>query len=251
MLNEIKPGQNLCDAFCGVGPLAVRVAKKEAIRLKNKFNSIINDKNKNVDDIKIDDYKPNSVVLANDLNPDCYYYLIKNVKSNKINQTLTHYNKTTDKSSKIEIPTTNIHCFNMDAREFIRSCIEQLKSYKKEECNFDDKFPQEPVRVDVIYMNLPKDALEFLDVFYGLFNGCKPEYYSKEKNNLPIVYVYCFANELNAEEDIINRIRTSLNYDKFSKSDIINIHIIKDISPKKYMYCVTFRIPIEVGFALK
>lgn len=46
MLTKFKNGDVLCDMFCGVGPLAIRAAK---IGVK---------------------------VLANDLNPDCYTYLI-------------------------------------------------------------------------------------------------------------------------------------------------------------------------------
>ena len=45
----IKPGEILCDAFCGIGPFSIRAAKKG---------------------IK---------VFANDLNPDCYKYLLLNI----------------------------------------------------------------------------------------------------------------------------------------------------------------------------
>lgn len=56
VINEFfKPGDILCDMFCGIGPLSVRAAK--------------------VKDIK---------VLANDLNPDCYHYLRKNIAQNKV-----------------------------------------------------------------------------------------------------------------------------------------------------------------------
>lgn len=50
----IKPGQLLADIFCGVGPLAVRAAKKGVY------------------------------VIANDLNPECYKYLLINAKENKV-----------------------------------------------------------------------------------------------------------------------------------------------------------------------
>ncbi len=45
MLAKFKEGETLCDMFCGVGPLAIRAARKG---LK---------------------------VIANDLNPECYLYL--------------------------------------------------------------------------------------------------------------------------------------------------------------------------------
>ncbi len=238
MLKEIKPGEVLCDAFCGIGPLSVRLAKQDFSNCEsynNKTNKEVKIKESNFNQKNKEAKKKTNKVLANDLNPDCYYYLTKNVKLNKLNE------KDDD---------VNIYCFNMDAREFIKSCINQLKSNssQEEESNFDGKFPNKPLKVDIIYMNLPKDALEFLDVFKGLFNGCKPEFYEKGKNNLPIVYVYCFAKEISAKQEIIERMRKSLDYEGFNESHIIKIHNIKDVSPKKFMFCVSFRIPEEIGF---
>ena len=54
LLKMIKPGQFLADIMCGVGPLAVRAAKKGV------------------------------KVMANDLNPECYKYLEINSKLNKV-----------------------------------------------------------------------------------------------------------------------------------------------------------------------
>lgn len=54
VLELIKPRELLLDLFCGVGPLTVRAAKKGAY------------------------------VIANDLNPSCYDYLVKNCKANGV-----------------------------------------------------------------------------------------------------------------------------------------------------------------------
>jgi len=54
MLKKFKKGETLCDMFCGVGPLAIRAAKMGV------------------------------KVLANDLNPDCYKYLLQNINKNKV-----------------------------------------------------------------------------------------------------------------------------------------------------------------------
>lgn len=167
-------------------------------------------------------------VLANDLNPDCYKALIKNSAINK-----------TEK---------NMVCFNMDAREFIRICVGRAKIHKDNDENFDSKFPED-FRIDHFYMNLPKDALEFLDVFEGLFVGTKPTIY--DPNSLPIVHVYCFAKESNSEEEIIGRARKSLNLDEDLKDYIVGIYNIRDISPRKYMYCLSFRIPPKVAYSIK
>ena len=196
LLKILKKGETLCDAFCGVGPLSIRAAKQG-----------IN-------------------VLANDLNPDCYKYLVINSEKNKVSK--------------------NISCFNMDAREFIRICISRSKVIKNEDDNFDDKFPEDK-RIDHIYMNLPKDALEFLDVFYGLFNGTKKSIY--DKDNLPTIHVYCFAKESNATEEILSRARETMKYNNFgvNKNDYI-LHNIRDISPRKYMFCLSFKLPEEVAY---
>ena len=51
----IKKGETICDMFCGIGPFAIKAAKKKQCR-----------------------------VLANDLNPACFEYLNKNIKKNKL-----------------------------------------------------------------------------------------------------------------------------------------------------------------------
>lgn len=51
---QMKPGQCLADIFCGCGPLAVRAARKGLF------------------------------VVANDLNPYGYEYLVHNAKLNKV-----------------------------------------------------------------------------------------------------------------------------------------------------------------------
>ncbi len=70
LLVKIKKGECLADIFCGCGPLAVRAAKKG-----------VN-------------------VLANDLNPYGYEYLLHNAKLNKVEKQML--------------------CFNMCAREVMR-----------------------------------------------------------------------------------------------------------------------------------
>ncbi len=154
VIKKFKKGEVLCDAFCGVGPLAVKAAKAG--------------------------FK----VIANDLNPNCYEYINLNIKKNKI---------------KSEYIST----FNMDAREFIRCVVDQSKHIKDDEQNFDKKFPID-IHIDHFYMNLPKDALEFLDVFVGLFKNTKKELYNK--SNLPMVHVYGFSNARDPQEDLYSRI---------------------------------------------
>jgi len=193
LLKIIKKGQILCDAFCGVGPLALRAAKQGV------------------------------KVYSNDLNPDCYFYLKKNMQINKIESNM-------------------LYPFNMDARHFIRMCIKQGNEEDESENNSQLFIKKE--KIDHIYMNLPKDALEFLDVFRGIFKDS--EIYNA--NNLPIVHVYGFSNSIDPEVDLLNRISKALNIQKLQQKDFIEIHNIRDVSNKKHMFSISFRIPEEVAF---
>jgi len=193
LLKLIKKGQILCDAFCGVGPLALRAAKQG-----------VN-------------------VYANDLNPNCYNFLKKNIIINKIDKNLL-------------IP------FNMDAREFIRLCISQGK--EEDESNNNETYFEKGKKIDHFYMNLPKDAIEFLDAFRGAFKN--NEIYSKE--NLPILHVYGFSNDPNPKHDLLKRICSAFNIEKLKDKDFIEIVNIRDVSTKKHMYAVSLKVPEEVAF---
>jgi tRNA (guanine37-N1)-methyltransferase len=95
LVETFQEGSVVADAMCGIGPFAVRAALRK-----------------------------NCQVLANDLNPDSYKWLQKNVELNGV-------------SGKVK-------CFNMDARDFIR------KVFQEGGC-------------DYLIMNLPASAIEFLD----------------------------------------------------------------------------------------
>jgi tRNA (guanine37-N1)-methyltransferase len=196
LLKTFKKSEVLCDAFCGVGPLAIRAAK-QGMR-----------------------------VIANDLNPECYKSINHNIKINKLK-------------------TTTITTFNMDAREFIRAVIDQSKYIKDEEQNFDDKIPKD-IKIDHIYMNLPKDALEFLDVFVGLFTNTKKEIYNK--TNLPIVHVYGFSNAKDPKKDLLERIAKAFDIESFDEKDLVNFEDVRDISNRKSVFCISFRIPAEIAY---
>jgi len=191
-----KKGEVLCDAFCGIGPLAIRAAK-------------------------------NGVkVIANDLNPHCYEYLNINLKLNKIGK-------------------NSISSYNMDARDFIKTAIEQAKVFKDEETNFDNSF-QPDLKINHFYMNLPKDALEFLDVFVGLFKNTKKEIYNK--NSLPVIHVYGFSNARDPQEDLFSRIAAAFSIPVFDSKYVVDFHNVRDVSNNKHMFCISLNIPPEVAF---
>jgi tRNA (guanine37-N1)-methyltransferase len=164
-------------------------------------------------------------VLANDLNPACYEYLNLNIEKNKI---------------KNDIITT----YNMDAREFIRACVGQSKNFPDEEENFDGRFEKD-LKINHFYMNLPKDAIEFLDVFRGIFKNTKKNIYSKD--DMPYVHVYGFSNAKDPKEDLYGRIAKAFGIDKFD-SVVQDFYNVRDVSTKKHVFCISFRIPAEVAY---
>ena len=62
LLKKLNPGEVLGDIFCGVGPLALRAAKKGIY------------------------------VIANDLNPECFKYLEINANINKVQNKIICWN---------------------------------------------------------------------------------------------------------------------------------------------------------------
>lgn len=205
ILKLISKNEVLCDAFCGVGPLALRACKKGA------------------------------KVYANDLNPDAYAYLNNNIALNKLNK-----------------DNYLIKTYNMDAREFIKSLVNLSKNnIDEDEDNGDKIFPID-LHIDHFYMNLPKDAIEFLDIFVGLFKNCKESVYNK--NNLPMIHVYGFAKIDNDPHELLKK-RISkafkMEYDMFKKEcekDIKNIENVRDISNKKVVFCIDMKLPSIVAY---
>lgn len=205
--------------------------ERDRVLKKIKKGEILCDAFCGVGPLSIRAAKHGIVTLANDLNPCCYEFINKNIKLNKIQKGV-------------------ITTFNMDAREFIKSCIEQSKNFKDEEQNFDGKFPLD-IKINHIYMNLPKDAIEFLDVFKGLFKNTKSEIYNKNNiNTLPIIHVYGFSNAKDPKEDLYTRIANVLGIDKLDEQCVEDFHSVRDVSNKKKVFCISFRIPVSVAFDL-
>nr|CAG4649467.1 EOG090X08TI [Scapholeberis mucronata]SVE93713.1 EOG090X08TI [Scapholeberis mucronata] len=146
-------------------------------------------------------------VFANDLNPSSYHWLKENVVFNKVENCAT---------------------FNLDGRQFIR---EEMRRF------LVSRTSNEPIHVT---MNLPALAVEFLDAFIGLLADVKLE-------PLPdmTVHVYSFCQETSAATEMRTKVESFLNR-PIDDGDIIDLVDVRDVSPKKHMLRLSFRMPLAV-----
>lgn len=180
----LKSGDVVFDVFAGVGPFAIPAAKK------------------------------NSIVYANDLNPESYKWLLHNCKLNKVDK-------------KVQV-------FNVDGREFIRTVL------KKELSEYIKSFTTERKNHVHIVMNLPAMAVEFLDAFRHLLDM---EYCSE--TILPTVHCYGFSKDDNPEKDIRNQAEEYLG----TVLESCSVHLVRNVAPNKEMMCISFKLPAKVLFA--
>ncbi|XP_026485853.2 tRNA (guanine(37)-N1)-methyltransferase [Vanessa tameamea] len=158
-------------------------------------------------------------VFANDLNPESYKWLNHNAKHNKINMNL-------------------FKSYNMDGKDFICTTF---KAFIIDYCNGKEKL-NTGAKIHIT-MNLPALAVEFLKYFKGLIKDKE----LKNKYDCDIsVYVYCFAvgeDPFTVAKQMVNdNIGTDIS------SNIIDVFDVRNVSPKKQMMRVTFKLTKEIIF---
>lgn len=163
-------------------------------------------------------------VFANDLNPEAYKWLQFNSNLNKTNAYLKAY--------------------NMDARAFVQTIVKPdlIKESKREDVK---NLVIKPVYH--ILMNLPKIAVEFLDVFQGLMLD---ETDDQLIDNMisPLVHCYHFLDEVKDHEEVlVSKIAKMINYE-LKDENINEIKNIRSVAPNRSMYRVSFVLPKQVFF---
>ncbi|XP_075970211.1 tRNA (guanine(37)-N(1))-methyltransferase [Anticarsia gemmatalis] len=163
--------------------------------------------------------KRKTKVFANDLNPDSFKWLNHNAKNNKVKSDF-------------------FKSYNQDGKDFICSVF---KDYLTDLCNGKEKVEGKIH----ITMNLPALAVEFLKYFHGLL---KDEELTAKFDQEIIVYVYCFA--IGDESADVAKKMVIENIGCDISSTIIDIFDVRNVSPKKEMMRVTFKLTKEVLFSV-
>nr|GMD56186.1 tRNA (guanine(37)-N1)-methyltransferase 1 [Ipomoea batatas] len=143
-------------------------------------------------------------VYANDLNPQAVEYMERNCVLNKLER-------------KIEV-------YNMDGRRFIGTIFSSQKTRI----------------ITQVVMNLPNDAVDFLDVFRGLLR----ENHKYKDSTLPRIHVYGFSKAQDPEFDFHERIRIALSEVAFE----VEMRSVRAVAPGKWMLCASFILPERVAF---
>lgn len=112
-----------------------------------------------------------------------------------------------------------ISVYNMDARDFFRLIRQREREGTIRPSNH-------------FVMNLPASAVDFLDVFVGAYS---------EGEELPLIHCYSFAKDIDScLKEISEKIGTELT------NNDVAIHQVRNISPHKWMFCVSFTVPRSV-----
>lgn len=158
-------------------------------------------------------------VHANDLNPHSYQYLKENVTTNQV--------------------SGQVQSYNLDGRDFIISTTKEL---------IVDSGNRGGVICSHVIMNLPASAVQFLDVFRGLF-GSIPEA-SRHSITLPVIHCYCFVKckasteSVTLEQDAMELVTTHLGI----RPDSYSVMLVRSVAPNKTMMRVSFKLPEQVAY---
>lgn len=143
-------------------------------------------------------------VYANDLNPYAVDYLERNTVLNKLER-------------KIKV-------YNMDGRRFIETI-----------------FSSETHSVTQVVMNLPNNAVEFLDAFHGIYRNKSTD----RKLSLPMIHIYGFSKAEDPEFDFHERIRVALE----EAAVAVEMRRVRAVAPGKWMLCASFQLPGKVAYS--
>lgn len=192
--------------------------------------------------------KKGCFVWANDLNPASYASLEDAVKRNKVADYVRPFNDDgrsfirTATADLLEAPEHKVDTFSKPSRKEPGAQPELLRSLTR------------PRVFDHYVLNLPASALSFLPSFIGLY---PPALRAKlpEGTVMPVVHVYCFSTKSDDNvsegvkicEEISGLIGIGMRPGKIAEEGGVEIWDVRDVAPKKRMFCASFRLPESVA----
>jgi tRNA (guanine37-N1)-methyltransferase len=217
-------GEAVCDVMAGVGPFTIPAGKKRCF------------------------------VWANDLNPESYKSLLDNVRINKVGEYVQPHN--TDGAAFIRQATADLL-----KTEHAVPVFPKTKSHRGDTTDRQpDKILVQPPTFAHYVMNLPATATTFLPAFIGLYSNVsdihvddiKKLFAPHTERKLPMVHVHCFSTKSDdnvAEtQKICEELSRQLQFDITPDTPELLIYDVRDVAPKKRMFCASFRLPAEVAF---
>ncbi|KAH8732692.1 Met-10+ like-protein-domain-containing protein [Phaeosphaeriaceae sp. PMI808] len=225
LCNMFQEGDAICDVMAGVGPFAVPAGKKKCF------------------------------VWANDLNPESYKSLVDNIRINKVGDFIQSRN--TDGADFIRQASADLLKAEHSVAIYpkIKSSRSALASKPEPE-----KTLVQPRIFSHFVMNLPASAITFLPSFIGLYSnvpGMLAEEIKKllaphTEQKLPMIHVHCFSTKSDdnvAEtKEICEELSRQLQYTITPETPEVQIWDVRDVAPKKRMFCASFRLPEDVAF---
>ncbi|CDI78482.1 met-10 domain-containing protein, putative [Eimeria acervulina] len=165
-----------------------------------------------------------------------------------------------------------VEVHNQDARDFLRSQAQPAaiaallqkrmqagETPSKAEGAIEQKKNNQQGADEVhVLMNLPELAIEFLDVFPGLFNESEPHPKRHRPDEEALssnaatgesthiskwrVHCYAFCRDPNPEHELKPRVEAALG----CWPEPVEILEVRDVAPHKRMYCLTFDLPLAL-----
>lgn len=217
LVSIFKEGEAVCDVMAGIGPFAVPAGKKKIF------------------------------VWANDLNPDSFVSLQDAIKRNKVHEYVQPFNedgKTFIRTAVADLARSSLSVDIMDkpSRKDVEAKPKVIKTLHR------------PHTFQHFVLNLPATAITFLSSFIGVYPSEVREHLPSDIE-MPLVHCYCFSTKSddNVEEgfkiceEISQQIQHPMKPGKIEAGGV-EIYDVRDVAPKKRMFCASFRLPREVAF---
>jgi tRNA (guanine37-N1)-methyltransferase len=214
LVGQFNEGEAVCDVMAGIGPFAIPAGKKRVF------------------------------VWANDLNPESFAALENGIKLNKTSRFVKPFNQ--DGRKFIPKATASLY------KDSYQVALQEKQSRSLRPAPVPEKRFVQPKLFSHFVMNLPASATTFLPSFIGLYSeaGIPPN------SPPPKIHVYCFSTKSDdnaAEgqkicEELSSQLGFTFRPGSGEAEGEVEIFDVRDVAPKKRMFCASFRLPVDVAY---